>query len=73
MPNVSQSDCKRWLNGERLFDYTKAPQQVQNNAQLNTQNNSTNTVQQVPQSDIPKQVEIANNDVQPHLQAQVVS
>jgi zona occludens toxin (predicted ATPase) len=73
MPSISQSDCKRWLNGERLFDYTKAPQQVQNNAQLNTQSNSTNAVQQVSQSDIPKQVEIANNDVQPHLQAQVVS
>lgn len=73
MPNVSQADCKRWLNGERLFDYTKAPQQVQNNAQFNTQSNSTNTVQQASQSDIPKQVEIANNDVQPHLQAQVVS
>lgn len=73
MINVSQNDCKRWLNGERLFDYTKAPQQVQNNAQLNNQSNSTNTVQQTSQSYIPKQTEIANNDVQPHLQAQVVS
>lgn len=73
MPSISQADCKRWLNGERLFDYTKAPQQVQNNAQFNNQSNSTNSVQQAPQSNIPKQMEIANNDVQPHLQAQVVS
>lgn len=73
MPSISQADCKKWSNGERLFDYTKSPQQVQNNAQFNTQSNSTNTVQQATQSSIPKQVEIANNDVDPHLQAQVVS
>ena len=73
MPAISQADCKKWLNGERLFDYTKSPQQVQNNAQFNTQSNSTNAVQQISQSAVPKQVEIANNDAQPHLQAQVVS
>ena len=28
MPNISQSDCKRWMNGERTFDYTRAPIQV---------------------------------------------
>jgi len=33
MPNVSQSDCKRWMNGERTFDYTKAPIQVQSQPQ----------------------------------------
>ncbi|WP_368566337.1 zonular occludens toxin domain-containing protein [Acinetobacter bereziniae] len=73
MPAISQADCKKWLNGERLFDYTKSPQQVQNNAQFNTQSNSTNAVQQISQSAVPKHVEIANNDAQPHLQAQVVS
>lgn len=26
MPKISQQDCKRWLAGERLFDYTKSPQ-----------------------------------------------
>lgn len=25
MPKISQQDCRRWLAGERLFDYTKAP------------------------------------------------
>jgi len=23
MPQIKQSDCKKWINGERLFDYTK--------------------------------------------------
>ncbi|MGQ0897201.1 hypothetical protein ACT4ZS_20155 (plasmid) [Acinetobacter baumannii] len=26
MPNISQSDCKKWLSGYRPFDYTKAQQ-----------------------------------------------
>lgn len=33
MPNLNKSACQKWLNGERLFDYTKQTQ-VQNNAQL---------------------------------------
>lgn len=68
MPNVSQTDCKRWLNGERLFDYTKAPQQVQNNAQISNQGGNQNAVQQTTQRNIPQEVEFANNIVEPHLQ-----
>lgn len=34
MPNLNKSACQKWLNGERLFDYTKQQTQVQNNAQL---------------------------------------
>ena len=41
MPKISQSDCKRWLNGERLFDYTKAPVQVNNNVGIHTQTDNT--------------------------------
>lgn len=72
MPNVSQSDCKKWLNGERLFDYTKAPLQVQNNAQINTQSSSSNAFQQTTQQNIPQQMIQADNQVEPHLQARVV-
>ncbi|MCK4106519.1 zonular occludens toxin domain-containing protein [Acinetobacter radioresistens] len=41
MPNVSQSDCKRWMNGERTFDYTKAPIQVQSQPQQPVQQQPT--------------------------------
>lgn len=37
MPQISQSDCKRWLNGERLFDYTRDPNKVNSNAPIPTQ------------------------------------
>ena len=37
MPQISQSDCKRWLNGERLFDYTRDPNKVNSNAPVPTQ------------------------------------
>jgi zona occludens toxin len=37
MPQISQSDCKRWLNGERLFDYTRDPNKVTSNAPVLTQ------------------------------------
>lgn len=46
MPKISQKDCQKWLNGERLFDYTKAPVQVNNNASINNQVNTSNPVQQ---------------------------
>lgn len=32
MPNISQSDCKRWLQGYRPFDYLKSPNTSQNYA-----------------------------------------
>lgn len=73
MPSISQADCKRWLNGERLFDYTKAPQQVQNNAQFNNQSNTSNDIQQTSKQYIPQEVEVANNYVEPHLQAKVTN
>lgn len=38
MPLVSQDDCKRWMNGERTFDYTKQPIQVQQQTQQIQQN-----------------------------------
>lgn len=31
MPNLKQDACKRWLDGEKPFDYTKSPVQVQQN------------------------------------------
>jgi len=37
MPQISQSDCKRWLNGERLFDYTRDPNKVNSYAPVPTQ------------------------------------
>lgn len=33
MPNISKSDCQKWLDGVRPFNYAKAPVQVQNNQQ----------------------------------------
>lgn len=68
MPKIKQSDCQKWLNGERLFDYTKAPVQVQNNANSNNQINTANTVQQTVKQDIPQEMNYANNYVDPQLQ-----
>lgn len=70
MPKIKQSDCKKWLNGERLFDYTRQ-KQVDNNAQFNNQVNTPNTVQQ--DSKQPISQEIANNYVEPHLQGNVIN
>lgn len=68
MPTVSQSDCKKWLNGERLFDYSKAPVQVQNNVQISHQSGNQNAVQQVSERNISQEIDFANNLVEPHLQ-----
>ena len=68
MPKIKQSDCQKWLNGERLFDYTKAPVQVQNNANSNNQINTANSVQQTVKRDIPQEMNYANNYVDPQLQ-----
>lgn len=70
MPNVSASDCKKWLNGQRLFDYTKAPLQVQQQQikQPETQ------IQTQPQQQQQRQNEyVANNVVEPHLQAKTTN
>lgn len=68
MPKIKQSDCQKWLNGERLFDYTKAPVQVQNNANSNNQINTANPVQQTVKQPIPQEMNYANNYVEPQLQ-----
>lgn len=67
MPNISQADCKRWLNGERLFDYTKSPQQVQNNAQVSNSDSNQQVAQQIPQ------MNYANNYVESHLERSPVN
>ena len=41
MPNLDKNACLKWLNGERLFDYTKQPTQVNNNAPVPNQTNNT--------------------------------
>lgn len=41
MPNLNKSACQKWLNGERLFDYTKQQTQVNNNASIPNQTNNT--------------------------------
>lgn len=45
MPNLNKSACQKWLNGERLFDYTKQPTQVNNNASIPNQTNNTESSQ----------------------------
>lgn len=67
MPKIKQSDCKKWLNGERLFDYTRQKGET-NNVGLNTQVNSTNAIQQNSKQYLSQEIEQANNYVQPHLQ-----
>ena len=41
MPNLDKNACLKWLKGERLFDYTKQPTQVNNNAPVPNQTNNT--------------------------------
>lgn len=41
MPNLDKNACQKWLKGERLFDYTKQPTQVNNNAAVSNQTNNT--------------------------------
>lgn len=53
MPEISESDCKKWLSGYRLFDYTKPKIEVQNNASIPAQTDNTQsrelTVQEIAQ------------------------
>lgn len=41
MPNLDKNACQKWLKGERLFDYTKQPTQVNNNAPVPNQANNS--------------------------------
>ena len=41
MPNLDKNACQKWLKGERLFDYTKQPTQVNNNAPVSNQTNNS--------------------------------
>ena len=54
MPNLNKSACQKWLNGERLFDYTKQSAQVNNNAPVSSQANNS----QPSQSDIQEMAKI---------------
>lgn len=73
MPKIKQSDCKKWLNGERLFDYTKAPVQAENNANFNSQVGNQSSIQQTTKQHISQEVEQANNYVEPQLQAKTIN
>lgn len=45
MPDVSQADCKRYMQGFRPFDYSKTPQNTQNeNFNQKTETHATNNV-----------------------------
>ena len=44
MPNVSQADCKRWMSGERLFDYTKSPTERVSTSDSGTSNLQTSSL-----------------------------
>ncbi|MCL6244040.1 zonular occludens toxin domain-containing protein [Acinetobacter sp. ANC 7200] len=39
MPDVSQSDCKKWISGYRPFDYSRSPVEVKNNAPVSAETN----------------------------------
>ena len=73
MPKIKQSDCQKWLNGERLFDYTRSPVQVQNNVNTNNQVNPSDAVQSTVKRDIPQEINYANNQVDPQLEARTVN
>lgn len=67
--DVSQNDCLRLMNnGDRPFDYFK---KESNNAQLNNQGNSKDNIQQTHKQ--PVSQEIANNQVESHLQAKITN
>ncbi|RZG71453.1 zonular occludens toxin domain-containing protein [Acinetobacter sp. WCHAc060025] len=73
MPKISKKDCQRWLGGERPFDYTRSPVQVQNNANSNYQVNTSDNIQQAAQRHISQEIEQANNYVEPQLQAKTIT
>ncbi|MBK5646749.1 MAG: zonular occludens toxin [Acinetobacter sp.] len=67
---VSQSDCQKLMNGDRPFNYFANNNQNQgmNTQQQYQQQTNPNPVQRSPQP-----VQMANNQVDPHLEAKVVS
>jgi len=60
MPEVSQADCKKWISGYRVFDYTKAPLEVKNNAEIPAETNNT----QAPQPTVHEPAQIEEAKVQ---------
>lgn len=58
MPQIAQSDCKKWISGYRTFDYTKAPVEVKNNAAIPAETNNMQapqpTVQELAQMEEAK-------------------
>lgn len=67
--NVSQADCQKLMSGDRPFNYFVDNKQNQNiNNQQYQQQNTTNQTQQRS----PQPVQMANNQVDPHLEAKVV-
>lgn len=51
MPNISQDDCKRWLQGYRPFNYAKSPQQ-QNQFAYSQPEQSQRSVGEQPQENL---------------------
>jgi len=49
MPQITQSDCKKWISGYRTFDYTKAPLDVKNNAVIPAETNNTQSAESTAQ------------------------
>jgi hypothetical protein len=72
---VSQSDCERLIkNNDRPFNYFASNQdKAFNDVQPNNQNDTSNPIQQTVKPYIPQKEEIANNYVEPHLQAKVTN
>lgn len=71
MPNIKQDACKRWMAGEKPFNYSgntnTQPQQVMNNAPIYSQADNPQPDQSVIQK--TQQIEYANNQIQPHLES----
>lgn len=68
--NVSSADCKRLIdNNDRPYNYFK----VKQNDQSNSQGNTKDIVQQVTQQYIPQEMNYANNQVDPQLEARTVN
>lgn len=45
MSNLDKTACKKWLSGERLFDYTKQKNEVKDNVQVSNQTNNSQSDQ----------------------------
>jgi zona occludens toxin len=68
--DIDPSACKRLIvENDRPYNYFKEKQ----DDRFNTQINSQDTNQAITQRSIPQQAQIANNYVEPHLQARTVN